>query len=182
MEQEDEGAKKVRLLREQEEENEIKRILEQEDITWEERKKREQELILKKRRRESTREEDGEPNQHGGRRNTKKLRFSILEEDWGEQETTEEQIVTIVNPTLLPKPGRKRPAPHTNMSIITDYFRPIKKGPRMEQELDQSWLENNAEQEEWENWVDQWMLTREQNGTRLGSALQPPLKTGYWHE
>ena len=85
VEMEEEGAKKEREAREQKELEELLHSMEQADITWEERKRLSKELTKKKRRRETDRGGEGSKDyfvENEGRR--KKLRYSRVEEGWGE--------------------------------------------------------------------------------------------------
>ena len=80
MEEEGEEARMAKEKREEEEIKELQMFLDEEDVTWEVRKQKERELGKKKRRRQSETEE--EPGQ-SGRRAAKKLKFTLLKEDWG---------------------------------------------------------------------------------------------------
>ena len=81
----------------------IKPYLEQEDLTWEQRKKVEQELAKKKRRytmvdKDGEEDWDKEELQNVGRRRAKKMRYTLLEEDWGETDNCKgavEDVMTV---------------------------------------------------------------------------------------
>ena len=121
----------AREKREEEEIKELQRFLDEEDVTWEVRKQKERELGKKKRRRQSETEE--EPGQ-SGRRAAKKLKFTLLKEDWGTRvEEEDDRGLEDGNegkpavPVLLAKRsrgGQVSPSSKLTSSQITDYFKP----------------------------------------------------------
>ena len=69
--------------KEQEEDEELRRQLEYMDTTWETKKSREQELKDRKRRRFKDSVEDA-PEDGGGRKKRRKMKYDVLGEDWGQ--------------------------------------------------------------------------------------------------
>ena len=144
VEVEEEGIRKAREQKEEEEIKELIRSLESEDLSWEERKKRERELAVKKRRRGSEMDDWGAVEGAtiaGGRRKTKRLKYSRLEENWGEhggiKNTTmveqrindqktqkEEGNPDPDRPTLMIRSSKRKVPPVTlRSSTIPDYFK-----------------------------------------------------------
>ena len=112
-------------------------------------------------------------------RKTKKLKFTRLEENWGEQqdESGKEQMISrdIVmmnsssNATKLPTTGRKRVRTSTKNYSITDYFgsSPRAKGAKMDAEWG-----SNSDQEDFAD------LVEEMRASVDGLARRPSLEDG----
>ena len=141
VEEEDEDSREQRLKLEEQTKEEIAKIMEQEDITWEEKKKREQELLKKKRTADDHNQGGANP-VNGGRKKRRKLNYAVLGEQWGEGADREEEddgepVVNVIETIQAPSPppikgrgGAKRQrAPTTllNSSLITDYYQRLPK-------------------------------------------------------
>ena len=144
VEEEDEDSREQRLKLEEQTRQEIAKIMEQDDITWEEKKKREQELLKKKRSRApdtmgaaDDHNQGGAEPVDGGRKKRRKLNYAVLGEQWGEgvggeEDDDWEPVVIVIENNQAPSPppikgrrGVKRSrAPTTllNSSLITDYY------------------------------------------------------------
>ena len=91
VEVEDQDAKKDRLTREKEYEDETRRILNNEDLSWEEQKTKAQELAAKKRIRDGGRDEDGACKDGAPRKKARRMEFKLLEDDWGGENGDKEE-------------------------------------------------------------------------------------------
>ena len=171
LEEEDEQTTKEREQLELLEMEQLIKELEQEDISWEERRKKAMEQVVKKRRRDGNSMEPGNKDgeEQMGRKKIKRLKFSPLGEDWGEQLLVGVEQTNLGNsmvgkcdrtlPTLPVPQGRRgvkrkvdlRP---TKPTTITDYFGTQRRtmedrmvtNPPMEefQEVDEDYLEWTA--------------------------------------
>ena len=152
IEKEDEESKKTRLEQESKEKERKLRSMDNEDASWKESKVRVLERMERKKRQvdrdrmESISEEDvGER-----RKPRKRLRYGLMEDDWGEDKGEvvgvepgedgqgQEHSATVAPPT--PPPTRRR-GPGSKFSLryssplITDFFQPATKKARMDSEL-----------------------------------------------
>ena len=87
VEVEDQETKLARLKLKKEHREELQRILNDQDLSWEEQKTRAQEIAAKKRRRDK---DCGEQESHGDgapRKRARRLRYETLAEDWGAVES-----------------------------------------------------------------------------------------------
>ena len=85
--EEDEGSKKMRMDEEAKEEDLLVKCLEEEESNWMGRKARERDKLDKKRNRQIEGEEVlEESNMMGRRKRAKRLRYSVIKEDWGKQD------------------------------------------------------------------------------------------------
>ena len=78
VEEEEEELKKKRLEQEKRDKEELVKIMEDMDLTWEEKKRREQELPSKKKVRMSESGEGQKP------KRLEKMKYRIIGEEWGE--------------------------------------------------------------------------------------------------
>ena len=75
----------LRLAQEQADREEIDKAFRNMKLSWEDWKTKARELELKKKRRNSELGEEGA----NPRKRIRKMRYSVLEKDWGEEESTE---------------------------------------------------------------------------------------------
>ena len=127
--------------KEQEEDEELRRQLEDMDTTWETKKSREQELKDRKRRRYEDSVEDA-PEDGGGRKKRRKMKYDVLGEDWGqgvgadelggyvdgEDSSDSHKVVMSVHRGSI---ENRRSSISSKNSLITDYFVSINQQPRV---------------------------------------------------
>ena len=132
--------------KEQEEDEELRRQLEDMDTTWETKKSREQELKDRKRRRLKDSVEDA-PEDEGGRKRRRKMKYDVLGEDLGqgvgadelggyvdgEDSSDSHEVVMSAPPPPVHRGSieNRRPSISSKNSLITDYFMSINQQPRV---------------------------------------------------
>ena len=85
VEQEDEEHMKLRLEQEKRDKEELAKLMDDLDLTWEERKQREQEILSNKKRVRMSESGEGQKPKR-----LKKMKFKIIGEEWGENENDKE--------------------------------------------------------------------------------------------
>ena len=149
VEEEDEDVKKDRKEKELKMDEEMARILEDMDMSWEEKKSKQRELAKKKRRRKS--QEQEENTEESTRRKPKRIRCAIMEDDWGlgedqgrmeEDSSVHDSSNVIVSPT--PPPGRIMEhitsSRRLKTTSITDFFQKTTHVTRRMDSGDEGWM------------------------------------------
>ena len=179
MDKEDEESMKVRMEMEAKEKEELMRGLDEDEDSWRERKIRERALWDKKRGRPGD-DDEGVP---GVRRRSKRMRYGLLQEDWGEDDRNlgdagrddlgQEQ--QLPSPSQPPPPrGRKRTRSdhpsHLITPVITDYFQPRAK----EVKMDPKGLELEFTEDDWfeEHTLDLVDLGTSERADTIGLSQQ----------
>ena len=108
----------------------MEQAMEDEDRSWTSRKTKEREQMDKKRTRLETIGEEGAVDvAPGGRRVTKRLRYAVIAEDWGEDTSLEGGELTVPlmeqeeSRTSTPSRSSKPPLSKSKPSLITNFFR-----------------------------------------------------------
>ena len=91
VEEEDQDTKVKRLLMEKELREEMRKILEDNDLSWEEQKTRAQELTARKRSRDEVGGEQETQEEGAPRKKMRKLQFEVLDNDWGAKDSGGEE-------------------------------------------------------------------------------------------
>ena len=84
VEEEDQDTKVKRLMMEKEHREEMKKILNDKDLSWEEQKTRAQELAARKRSRNKDGVEQDSQEEGAPRKKARKLQYELMDEDWPE--------------------------------------------------------------------------------------------------
>ena len=157
VEQEDEEVRKLRKKREKADKEDLQRIMEDMDLTWEQREDMEREQADKKRSRTMDMEEEVKVTQ----RKQKKMRFSKVEDNWGDEDREEGEGDTVEDSgivEIVPKPMYSR---GTLTTVITDYFTVVKTpetSVRMEVSNDEAllWEEKEDDKMWFEDYTSIW--------------------------
>ena len=135
---EDEESKKTRREQEAEDDELLAKLLLQGDEDWSGRKTLERDLLKKKRSRKN--EEEGmeqleQTGEEGGRKNSKRMRYAVIDELWWESkgedddmEMTEngaDQGAFVMSSTPMKLHTSRLPSLNTKPSYITDFFKMI---------------------------------------------------------
>ena len=130
VQEEDEESKKIRMEQESLRNAAMEQAMEDEDRSWTSRKTKEREQMDKKRARLETIGEEGAVDvAPGGRRVTKRLRYAVIAEDWGEDTSLEGGELTVPlmeqeeSRTSTPSRSSKPPLSKSKPSLITNFFR-----------------------------------------------------------
>ena len=174
VEEESTDQKLERRKWEQSEKDKKRLELEQEDSDWQRSKVREQDRLGAKRRRNSHAGEEQLTDQDlvegAGRRKLKKLKFTTIEEGWGEEDVEqltlveEEHKVVSAPPPVIPPPRSTSKTKRVN-SVITDYFGKRKR-------MSEDW----SDEEWWTNYTQDYVGVRGSRATdqsedgRLGDS------------
>ena len=160
VEEEDDESRIQREENERLEDEELGRTLEDMDLTWEQRKDRQR--ILAERKRGRNKDVEDENLEDGvARKKRRRMVYTKLEDNWGEDEEGPEdsggEQLTVIVPAAL-KPSTKGTIP----SVITDYFsvvRPPKDSERMMSSTIEDTTPWPAETMEDEAWFDEFSQT-----------------------
>ena len=164
--------RKLRKTREKADKEELQRIMEDMDLTWEQRKDMEREQADKKRSRTMDIEEEVKVTQ----RKHKKMRFSKVEDNWGEEDRDEGEGDAVEDRgivEIVPKPRKHLYSRGTLTTVITDYFTVVRTpeiSVRMEDNKDEAllWEENEEEKMWFEEYTSVWADLTNPGGRLVG--------------
>ena len=107
----------------------------------------------------------------GARKRIRRMKYALLEDDWGEDDMNKEEDKDSVVPEIVPPPPTRPSLPGTKMTTITDFFSRIpkttvriqdKKRKRMDNDMGDLWTETDED--------NLWM---EEHTNQLADLINP---------
>ena len=156
VEEEDQDTKLERMKLEKEHREELRKILNDNDLTWEEQKARTQELAAKKRSRDKDGMEEEMLNEGAPHKRARKLQYELMDKNWGAEDNEGERVeedtgarITAPPVIVVTKPVIKHSTTRLTTSVITDYFAVTKpgvmSGTRDTSSIDELWSYDEVE-------------------------------------